>query len=88
MKKFSFACVVVVVTVWMGFSANAAEISWGTAFDIETEADIDVSNEIVRAVNVADPAAVEEIEVEFADGVTVEFEAEHTFEFNVELDEF
>ena len=87
MKKFSFACVVVVVTVWMGFSVNAAEISWGTAFDIETEADIDVSNEIVRAVNVADPAAVEEIEVEFADGVTVEFEAEHTFEFNVELDE-
>ena len=67
--------------------ATAAEISWSPAFEIETDADIDVSGEIVRAVNVASPESVDEIEVEFPGGKTVTFEPEHTFEFNTELDE-
>ena len=66
---------------------RAADISWSAAFEIETDADIDVENEIVRAINVANPDAVDVIEVEFPNGKTVEFEPEHTFEFNDELDE-
>ena len=66
---------------------KAAEISWSPAFEIETDADIDVSKPIVRAVNVVSPGDVDEIEVEFPGDITVEFEPEHTFEFNLEFDE-
>jgi hypothetical protein len=61
---------------------SAAEITWGPAFEIETDADIDVSQQIVRAVNVADPGSVPMIEVVFPGDVAVEFEPEHTFQFN------
>ena len=66
-------------------ATNAADISWSAAFEIETDADVDVSKNIVRAVNVVSPD-VGEVEVEFP-GITVEFEPEHTFEFNPDLDE-
>ena len=81
------------MAVAMGFVAcialsrtqtRAAEITWGPAFDIEVDTDIDVSNEIVRAVNVADPGSVDDIPVTIA-GVELIFEPEHTFEFAGEL---
>ena len=64
---------------------KAATIEWGAAFEIETEADVDVSKEIVRAVNLADPNTVDVIEVVFPGDIAVEFEPEHTFEFNADL---
>jgi hypothetical protein len=85
-SHWSFCLLLVGACVFVR-SGIAAEISWSAAFEIETDADIDVDKEIVRAVNVADPNAVEEFEVEFPNGKTVEFEPEHTFEFNVDLDE-
>lgn len=63
---------------------HAAEISWSSAFDIETEEDIDISGEIVRAVNVVDPNAIDEIIVDFG-AKEVVFEPEHTFEFVDEI---
>jgi hypothetical protein len=81
-------CALALLAIWtlLGSQvASAATIEWGPAFEIETDADIDVSNEIVRAINVADPNAVAPIEVELPGGKTVEFEPEHTFEFNVDL---
>lgn len=84
MKKYLFYSIIAILAcVW---PCSAAEISWSSAFEIETDEDIDVDNEIVRAVNVALPD-VGEIEVEFPNGKTIEFEPEHTFEFNVDLDE-
>ncbi len=68
-----------------GQTTIAAVIDWGAAFEIETDADVDVSQEIVRAVNVADPNSVDVIEVTFPGDVVVEFEPEHTFEFNEDL---
>jgi hypothetical protein len=62
-------------------TASAAEIAWSPAFEIETDADIDLSGEIVRAVNVAG-LATGVIEVTFPNGQAVEFEPEHTFEMN------
>jgi hypothetical protein len=62
----------------MSSALFAANITWGPAFDIEVDTDIDVSNTIVRAVNVADPNSVEDIEVAIS-GVTLVFEPEHTF---------
>ena len=82
--QFRFACVILSCT--FGLSANAAEISWSPAFEIETDADIDLSGEIVRAINVVSPD-VGEVEVEFPGGVAVTFEPQHTFEFNPDLDE-
>ncbi|MCA9215424.1 MAG: hypothetical protein KDB27_20305, partial [Planctomycetales bacterium] len=70
----------------LALPCRAADISWSAAFEIETDADIDVSNEIVRAVNVVNPD-FGELEVTFPGGVTIEFEPEHTFEFNTDLDE-
>jgi hypothetical protein len=67
--------------------SSAAEIQWGPAFEIETDADVDVSKQIVRAVNVADPNSVDIIEVIFPGDVAVEFEPEHTFEFNDNLND-
>jgi hypothetical protein len=66
---------------------SGAEIEWGPAFEIETDADIDVSNQIVRAVNVADPNSVPIIEVVFPGDLAIEFEPEHTFEFNDALND-
>lgn len=86
MRKFTFRIACVILSCTFGISANAADISWSPAFEIETDADIDVSQEIVRAVNVVSPD-VGEFEVTFPGGVTVEFEPEHTFEFNGDLDE-
>ena len=63
---------------------SAAEITWSPAFDIETADDIDISGEIVRAVNVVDPEQIDDIPVDFGTKEVI-FEPEHTFEFADEI---
>ena len=63
---------------------SAAEITWSPAFDIETADDIDISGEIVRAVNVVDPEQIDDIPVDFGTKEVI-FEPEHTFELADEI---
>ena len=86
MRRLYWYASLTLVAVLASVPARAAEISWSTAFEIETEEDINIEN-LIRAVNVVNPEEVDVIEVEIG-GTTVEFEPEHTFEFNAELDEF
>ena len=85
MRKYLALSLLVSLALAATNSVMAAEITWGAAFEIETDADVDVSKDIVRAVNVASPDTVDIIEVVFPGGKAVEFEPEHTFEFNPDL---